>query len=106
LNGDTMAFAAWGRDDPLVIGPYGIRQPAPEAPRVAPDLILAPLVGFDRAMNRLGQGGGHYDRAFAAHPDAFRLGLAWSAQEVEALPVDSWDVPLHAVVTEKEWIEP
>ena len=57
-------------------------------------------------MRRLGQGAGFYDRAFARLPAALRIGLAWSVQEVDILPADPWDAPLHAVVTEKEWIEP
>lgn len=91
-------------DDPLVDGPFGLRQPAANAEALEPTLILTPLVAFDRAGNRLGQGAGHYDRAFAQHPQAWRIGVAWSVQEVEAVRADTWDVPLHAIVTEKEWI--
>ena len=90
---------------PLHAGPFGLRQPAVDTTEVEPAIILAPLVGFDRRGNRLGQGAGHYDRAFAAHPHAWRVGVALSVQEVDALPADPWDVPLHAVVTEREWIE-
>lgn len=93
-------------DGPLVAGPFGLTQPPVDAEPLDPALILAPLVAFDRQGNRLGWGAGHYDRAFAAHPHAWRVGVAWSVQEVEALPADPWDVPLHAVVTEQEWIEP
>ena len=71
---------------------------------LTPDIVLTPLVGFDRRGTRLGQGAGHYDRAFAAHPAAWRVGIAWSVQEVDALPADAWDVPLHAIATEREWI--
>lgn len=85
----------------LTAGPFGLRQPPHEAPALAPDIILTPLVGFDSRCNRLGQGAGHYDRAFAAWPDALRIGIAWSVQRVAALPADPWDVPLHAVVTER-----
>ena len=60
----------------------------------------------DRRGNRLGQGAGQYDRAFAAHPAAWRIGVAWSVQQVDALAPDPWDVPLHAIVTESEWIVP
>ena len=95
-----LVFVRWERGAPLEDGPFGLRQPPRDSGEVAPDLILAPLVGFDRQLNRLGQGAGHYDRAFAAHPDAWRLGLAWSVQEVAALPADPWDVPLDAVLTE------
>jgi len=101
-----MRFLVWSPDEPLIPGPYGLLQPPAEAPEIDPDVILAPLVGFDRAMRRLGQGAGFYDRAFARLPAALRIGLAWSVQEVDILPADPWDAPLHAVVTEKEWIEP
>lgn len=97
-----LRFLAW--DGALVPGPFGLSNPPPDAPEVAPDVILTPLVGFDRAMNRLGQGAGHYDRAFAAFPAARRIGIAWSVQEVDALTADAWDVPLHAVQTEREWV--
>lgn len=92
-------------DGPLVPGPFRLRQPPEDAPEVIPDIILTPLVAFDDALNRLGQGAGHYDRAFAAFPDARRIGIAWSVQRVDALVPDPWDVPLHAIVTERGWIE-
>jgi 5-formyltetrahydrofolate cyclo-ligase len=79
-------------------------QPLLSAEACAPDLILTPLVGFDRALNRLGQGAGYYDRAFAARPDSLRIGIAWSIQECDGLMTDPWDMPLDAVLTEKEWI--
>jgi len=100
-----MRFFAWKPGDTLIPGPLGLLQPDPETAReVAPALILAPLVGFDRTLMRLGQGKAFYDRAFAALPEVRRIGLAWSVQEVDAVPFDPWDVPLHAVATEKEWI--
>jgi 5-formyltetrahydrofolate cyclo-ligase len=101
-----MRFLAWAGDAALVVGPFGLRQPAPDLPELAPDIILTPLVGFDRRGSRLGQGAAYYDRAFAAHPHAWRVGIAWAVQEIEALPTDPWDVPLHAIATEKEWITP
>jgi len=101
-----MLFHRWAPGDPLLRGLYSLDQPAPEAPVVTPDLIFTPLVGFDRTMARIGQGAAFYDRAFAANPAARRIGLAWSVQEAEALPADPWDIPLHGIVTEQEWIEP
>jgi 5-formyltetrahydrofolate cyclo-ligase len=101
-----LRFLLHAPDAKLVSGPFGLRQPAADAPEITPDIILTPLVGFDRRGNRLGQGAGHYDRAFAQFPHAWRVGLAWSVQEVDALPCDPWDVPLHAIATEKEWITP
>lgn len=101
---DTMRFLSWAPGDSLPGGPMGLRQPDADAPEVSPDLILTPLLAFDAALNRLGYGAGHYDRAFAAHKDARRVGIAWNLQWVDALPVDSWDVPLHAVATEANWM--
>lgn len=101
---DRITFRLWRPRDPLTLAPFGFLQPLDRAPTCVPRLILTPLLGFDRAMNRLGQGGGHYDRAFAANPEALRVGLAWSVQECPALPVEPWDIPLDAVWTEKEWI--
>jgi 5-formyltetrahydrofolate cyclo-ligase len=100
-----MRFIAWRPGEPLIAGPAGLLQPGGDGEAVAPDVILLPLIGFDRALNRLGQGAGYYDRACAALPDARRIGLAWNVQEWPALPADPWDVPLDAVATQREWIE-
>ncbi|MHA6722803.1 5-formyltetrahydrofolate cyclo-ligase [Sphingomonas sp. RS2018] len=96
-----MRFLLWDERDPLLPGPFRLRQPAADAAVAIPDLILTPLVAFDDALNRLGQGAGHYDRAFAAHPEAWRLGVAWAMQQLLSLDTDDWDVPLHAVATER-----
>jgi 5-formyltetrahydrofolate cyclo-ligase len=95
-----IRFLAWQDDTPLADGPFGLRQPV-GGPEVAPDVILTPLVGFDARLNRLGQGAAHYDRAFARYPDAWRVGVAWSVQQVPVVPTDIWDVPLQAVITEE-----
>ena len=95
----SIHFAA--AEGKLVDGPFGLRQPATDAPHLVPDIIVTPLLGFDAALNRLGQGAGHYDRAFAQWPHAMRIGVAWSVQQVDALAPDPWDMPLHAIVTER-----
>jgi 5-formyltetrahydrofolate cyclo-ligase len=101
-----LRFLAWDTEAALIAGPLGLQQPAHTAAERQPDIILTPLVAFDAALNRLGQGAGHYDRAFVAFPGAWRVGLAWSIQQVESLPTDPWDVPLHAIATETDWITP
>ncbi len=103
---DRMRFTTWYPDAPLTPGLAGILQPDGTGREIVPAIILAPLVGFDRSGRRLGQGGGFYDRWFADHPTAMRIGIAWSVQEVAVIPPEPWDVPLHAIVTEKEWIAP
>ena len=99
--GLPMQFLHWTPGDPLTTNRLGIDQPLDSAEEIAPDIILTPLVGFDSACNRLGQGGGFYDRAFAAHPRALRIGVAWSVQMVESIPTEDWDKRLHAVITER-----
>lgn len=101
-----LKFVKWRAGDPLQPGQLGVLQPSPDAPELVPELFITPLTGFTRAMGRIGQGAAHYDRAFAAYPAARRIGFAWSVQEVDTLPADPWDAPLHAVATEREWIEP
>ncbi|MCW3847791.1 5-formyltetrahydrofolate cyclo-ligase [Sphingomonas sp. LB-2] len=95
-----IRFLLWEPGDPLVAGPFGLSQPGGQQ-EAAPDTILTPLIGFDARLNRLGQGAAHYDRAFARYPDAWRVGVAWSVQQVPAVPTDIWDVPLQAVITEE-----
>jgi 5-formyltetrahydrofolate cyclo-ligase len=99
-----MHFVAWHPEMALIPGSLGIPQPDAAGGEIVPSIVLTPLVGFDRRGHRLGQGAGYYDRWFAAHPEAMRVGIAWSVQEVPALPRDDWDMPLHIIVTEKDRI--
>ena len=99
-----LRFLAWPNGADLAAGPFSLRNPAIDWPEVMPDVIITPLLGFDGLLHRLGQGAGHYDRAFAVHPAAWRVGIAWSVQRVDLVPVDPWDVPLHAIATEREWL--
>lgn len=97
-----MQFRRWlvpPLDDELVADPWGVRQPDASAETVTPDVVFVPLVGFTADGARLGQGGGHYDRWLAGHPDAVAIGLAWDAQLVESLPREPHDHRLRAVVT-------
>lgn len=87
-------------------GRFGIRRPASLRPQCNVQrlhLIVLPLLGFDPAGHRLGQGGGYYDRALAAcrlHHRPLRIGYAYSIQEAAAIPSEPWDQVLDAVVTE------
>lgn len=100
-----MRFLSWQSDDPLITGTFGLQQPAVDAPVLIPDVVLTPLLAFDGALNRLGQGAGYYDRAFADLPSVLRIGVAWSIQRVSALRAYPWDMPLHGVITEQGWID-
>ncbi len=99
-----MRFLAWSPGDQLEQGPFHLLQPKADSEAVTPDVILLPLIAFDRKLSRLGQGAGHYDRALSRMENAIAIGVAWSVQEAASLVTDPWDIPLDAVLTEKEWI--
>jgi 5-formyltetrahydrofolate cyclo-ligase len=104
----SLRFAPWRPGDPLVSNRFGIPEPdlAPESRLDPRDMatVLLPLVAFDTAGNRLGMGGGYYDRSFAFRlhaPAPPRLvGVGYGFQRQDGLPTEPWDVPLDAVVTE------
>ena len=95
-----MIFRRWSPGEPLELDLAGVPAPLPLAETVTPALILTPLLAFDAAGGRLGQGGGYYDRTFAALPDVLRIGLAYAGQQVEELALEPHDQPLHGVLTE------
>ncbi len=97
-----MRFLEWQSGDRLEDRPFGLKEPLADAPELTPTLVLAPLLGFDRAGTRLGYGKGHYDRKLAglrAHGRVFVCGLAFQGQEVDTLPVEPHDIPLDWMVT-------
>lgn len=83
----------------LESGVWGLRQPGVDAPVVVPEVLFMPLVGFTASGDRLGQGGGYYDRYLAAHPQTIAVGMAWDVQEVPELPIELHDMRLSAIVT-------
>lgn len=107
-SGGSLTMHAWHPDLPLVSGHLGILEPdAGEAvPLEALDIVLLPLVAWDRCGNRLGMGAGYYDHFLApvsGSQQPLRAGVAYALQESHELPADAWDVPLHAVLTEQGW---
>jgi 5-formyltetrahydrofolate cyclo-ligase len=95
-----MEFRAWSPGEPLELDAAGCPAPLPLAEVVEPDLILTPLLAFDDQGGRLGQGGGYYDRTFAARPDALRIGFAYVGQRVERLELEPHDILLNGMLTE------
>jgi 5-formyltetrahydrofolate cyclo-ligase len=95
--------------DPTTMTTFGAREPGPDAERVNPatiDVVVTPAVAFDRGCRRVGYGGGFFDRFLGrSAPRAFRVGLAYSLQILDKeLPSGRADVPVHAVVTDREVI--
>lgn len=95
----------FGESD-LEVGPYGLLQPIAGAIAVTPDVLIIPLLGFTADGQRLGQGGGHYDRWLAEHPRVPAIGLAWDCQMIDALPNEDHDQRLAAVVTPTRFFGP
>jgi 5-formyltetrahydrofolate cyclo-ligase len=107
-RGKPLIMRAWEFGAPLDRGQWGIREPKPEAPEVEPDILLVPLLAFDRAGNRLGYGAGYYDltihRLRALKP-VTAVGIAFAVQEVPKIPTTSRDERLDLVLTEREVID-
>ena len=99
-RGQKLVFRKWEPGAEMVPGRFGTEHPTGEILR--PDFVLMPLLAFDAKGNRVGYGGGYYDRTLAALPGAFRLGCAFAAQEVAEVPVGERDLRLQAVATEVE----
>jgi 5-formyltetrahydrofolate cyclo-ligase len=107
-RGKPLTMRAWAWDAPLAAGVWGIREPMREAPEVEPDILLVPLLAFDRAGRRLGYGGGYYDLTIArlrARKAVVAVGLAFAAQEVAAVPTTPRDASLDLVLTERGVID-
>ncbi|MCB1722769.1 MAG: 5-formyltetrahydrofolate cyclo-ligase [Gammaproteobacteria bacterium] len=104
-------FCEWRPGDHLHPNRFGIAEPTRRGAHMRParalDLVIVPMLGFDEACNRLGMGGGYYDRTFAfrLRPQRTRrpllLGVAYEFQRVERLDPQRWDVALDAIVTER-----
>lgn len=113
VRGDHIEFVVTDESTPTIPGSFGIPEPAEGqvVPVGTHDLVLVPVVAFDSAGRRLGQGGGFYDRALAGladRPLAERpvlIGVAHAFQQLDEVPSESWDVPLDAIVTEDGVIE-
>ncbi|MGJ3493824.1 putative 5-formyltetrahydrofolate cyclo-ligase [Piscirickettsia salmonis] len=103
-TGKILTFGHYAKNTTLTANRYGINEPVTEhilRPSQL-DAVLLPLVAFDNVGNRLGMGGGYYDTSFAKLTDQVTLiGCAHHAQQLEALPIDSWDLPVHAIVTDQ-----
>lgn len=100
-DGLPLELRRWQEGVPLYPSGFGTLAPPEDAPLAIPDVIVVPLLGFDRTGTRLGYGGGFYDRTLEILPRAPRLiGFAFAAQELEQVPRDRHDVPLDAVITE------
>lgn len=103
-KGYPLTFRAWTPLDDLKAGPYGTREPFPDKNEITPNLALVPLLAFTKHGERLGYGGGFYDRTLAKlkeEAEVFACGIAYAAQEAATLPTDSFDQPLDGILTDQ-----
>ena len=107
-RGMPLIMRAWSWGEPLVPGVWGIREPGPAAATVEPDIVLVPLLAFDRSGHRIGYGAGYYDLTIAqlrANKPVVAVGIAFAAQEIETVPRTAFDAQLDLVLTENETID-
>jgi 5-formyltetrahydrofolate cyclo-ligase len=104
VAGDDLVFRAWKPGDPLVVGRFSIPEPNAKAKERRPDLVLVPLLAFDRDGYRLGYGGGYYDRYLSRHRAKRTIravGIAYAGQRLDEIPHEQTDERLDAVVTDE-----
>jgi 5-formyltetrahydrofolate cyclo-ligase len=107
-RGKPLVMRAWEFGAPLDRGQWGIREPRPDALEVEPDILLVPLLAFDRAGHRLGYGAGYYDMTIhrlRGRKAVTAVGIAFAAQEVPSIPITPRDERLDLVLTEREVID-
>ena len=107
-KGRPLIMRAWSVGEPLASGVWGIREPKPDAPEVFPDILIVPLLAFDRRGHRIGYGAGYYDMTIAglrARKTVLAVGIAFAAQEIAQVPTTPRDARLDLVLTEREVID-
>ena len=100
-------FKCWIPNEPLYVNKYGILEPKKQNITFKPDIILVPLVAFDRNLNRIGYGKGYYDRALkylASKKKILTIGMAFSFQEATIIPTNQYDYNLDCILTDRNLI--
>jgi 5-formyltetrahydrofolate cyclo-ligase len=107
-RGKPLIMRAYAFGDKFARGQWGIREPKPESPEVFPDILIVPLVAFDRTGHRIGYGVGYYDmtiRWLRTTKPVVAVGIAFAAQEISEVPATERDERLDLVLTERETID-
>jgi 5,10-methenyltetrahydrofolate synthetase len=101
-HGKPLVFRLWAPGEPLERGVWNIPQPPPRAEAVLPDVVIAPIVGYDAECYRLGYGGGFFDRTLAAMPMRPRVfGVGYSHAALATIHPQPHDIPMSSIVTER-----
>ena len=101
---NVMNFYAWSFTNPLSVNKFGIPEPISKK-KIYPDILMIPLVAFDVNLNRLGYGGGYYDRylsKISKKKKIIKIGIAYSFQKIQKIPINNYDIKLDCIITEKK----
>ena len=107
-KGKPLIMRAWSFGEPLASGVWGIREAGSDAPEVFPDILIVPLLAFDRRGHRIGYGAGYFDMTIAAlraRKPVVAAGIGFAAQEIAEVPTTPRDARLDLVLTEREVID-
>lgn len=102
---EILTFKEWDTVTPLKLGAFGTYQPSKLNTTIVPDIVILPMLAFDRKCHRLGYGKGHFDRTLGLLKKSYpvvTIGVAFSFQERDSLPIEDHDVSLDFIVTEKD----
>jgi len=104
-SSNAMSFKSWIFKEPLYVNKFGMLEPKNSSKNIIPDLIMVPLVAFDKYLNRIGYGKGYYDRSLKKiskiKKNAISLGIAYSFQKCQKIPTNKQDFKLDYIFTEK-----
>ncbi len=101
LSNGTMKFVKWNLFDPLKVNNFGFLDPVSRTVIHRPDLIIVPLLAYDKFKNRLGYGKGYYDKFLRKNKNILTIGLAFSFQKFNKIKASKFDVKLNYILTEK-----
>ena len=96
---DDIKYRMWSPETKICINKLGISINTEEVKN--PDIIICPLIGFDKNLNRLGRGGGYYDKSLYKYKNIIKIGLGYSIQEIKMVPIEEHDIYMDAIITEK-----
>ena len=101
ISKGSMKFVKWNLQEPLKVNKFGFLEPIQISRSIKPDLIVAPLLAFDKSKNRLGYGKGYYDKFLKKNKRVITIGIAFSFQKYNKIKTSNYDVKLNYILTDK-----
>ncbi len=101
ISNGSMKFVKWNLQEPLKVNKFGFLEPIQISKTIKPDLIVAPLLAYDKSKNRLGYGKGYYDKFLKKNIKTITIGIAFSFQKYDKIKTSNYDVKLNYILTDK-----